>query len=192
MSDGWNGNRHDATAQNLHRPTTRRQSVYLCLEYWCRQRCTNAFLTQVSEDRIPDLNQNTAPCRAAPGLLAERYDPSHNPSSLRQLNAIAQEAIVGAGERLEVIAAVPSREGSDYTEIVVGSTEHPRERTTVGVRRSQPEDRRFVARSHAGFFSADEARVFGLSHGARYCRAVSGHRYRESAFQTPVAAVSRT
>ena len=68
--------------------------------------------------------------------------------SLRQLNAIAQEAIVGADERLEVIAAVPSKEGSDYTEIVVGSIEHPRERTTVGVRRSQPEDqiRREIAR----------------------------------------------
>jgi hypothetical protein len=60
--------------------------------------------------------------------------------SLSQLNTIAREAVVGAREHLDVIAAVPSREGSDYTEIVVGSTDNRRERTTIGVRRSLPED----------------------------------------------------
>ena len=60
--------------------------------------------------------------------------------SLRQLNAIAREAVVGAHEHHDVIAAVPSKEGSDYTEILVGSKENPRERMTIGVRRSQTED----------------------------------------------------
>ena len=68
--------------------------------------------------------------------------------SLGRLNAIAREAIVGEREHHQVIAAVPSKEGSDYAEIVVGSTEDLHERMTIGVRRSQPEDqiRRDIAR----------------------------------------------
>src|SRR5688572_2108028 len=72
MSDGWNGNRHDPTAQNLHRPTTRRRSVTLPHSNRWRRRCTNAFYDAGFGGPDTDLNQNTAPCRAAPSLLAER------------------------------------------------------------------------------------------------------------------------
>jgi hypothetical protein len=66
--------------------------------------------------------------------------------SVRRLSAIAREAI--RGEHHQIVAAVPSREGSDYAEIIVGSTDHKSAPMTIGVRRSESEDhlRREIAR----------------------------------------------
>lgn len=58
--------------------------------------------------------------------------------SLWQLNAIARDAVDPKWHA--VIAAVPSRGGSDYAEIIVCSSEKQNGFMTVGVRRSQSAD----------------------------------------------------